>query len=170
MSVSLKSWETKSLLLNHISQNSPSVVIGSATEAPRGYYSCSIEGINGSLHIGVITNQPKVPAVVYLAESQRLALGYDQSVALVDFSSATLWGTTTLDGAFFEFLRDEERAQILVLHELGVVAISELGVELWRYTTSDILEEWEKVCGHLVLTLMDTSTSVELRLEDGAMI
>ena len=168
MNVILKSWEAKSLLLNHIGQNPPGVVVGSATQAPRGYYSCSVEGASGSLHIGVIANQPKVPSVVYLAKSQLTILGYDQSVALVDYPSATLRQTTALDGVFFEFLWDEERAQVLVINELGVVAISELGLELWRYTTSDILEEWGKANDRLVLTLMDTSASVELMLEDGA--
>lgn len=167
MSASLESWETKNLLLNHVSQNLPSVVVGSATEAPRGYYSCSVDGQNGALCIGVIVNQSKAPAVLYLAASQRAVFGYDQSVALVDYRSATLLETTPLDGVFFEFLRDEERAQLLVLHELGVVAISELGEELWRYTTTDIVQDWRRVTDCLVLNLMDTSASVELSLKDG---
>lgn len=167
MSVSLESWETKSLLLNHISQNSPSVVVGTATEAPRAYYSCSVEGANGLLLIGVVVNQSKVPSVLCLPTSQRVVIGYDQSFALVDCRSATLLGTTLLDGVFFEFCQDRERGLVLVLHELGVVAISELGEELWRYTTCDILEDWKLVDSRIVLTVMDTNVSVELRLENG---
>jgi hypothetical protein len=167
MTVSVQSWETKNLLLNHVQRNSPSVVVGSASEAPRGFYSYSVDEVDCPILIGVMVNQSKAPRALILPASQRVVLGYDQSIALVDCPSGKLLGTTLLDGVFFEFLRDEERGQVIVVHELGVVAISELGEELWRYTTCEILEDWRKVNGFLVLALMDTNEALELNLESG---
>jgi hypothetical protein len=166
--IHVKSWETKNLLLNYISRNSPSVVVGSDTEGPRGFYSCVVEGRDCQIHIGVIANQPKSPCTIFFPVSKQVILGYDQSIAVIDCPSSTLRRSTLLDGVFFEFLRDEERAQTIVVHELGVVAISEMGDELWRYTASEILEGWRRVDGCLILTLMDSNTTIELNLVGGA--
>lgn len=164
----LKSWDSKTLLLDYLRQNTPNVIIGCAVEAPRGYYSCSVGDVDLPLHVGVIVNQFKAPSILPLPKVQRAILGYDQSFVVIDCRSASLQQVTQLDGVFFQFLRAEERQQILALHELGVVAISEEGKELWRYTTNDILEGWMIVDNNLILTVMDSSSPVSLMLASGA--
>lgn len=166
--IQMEYWETRSLLLNHVEQNPPCVVVGNDTEAPRGFFSCVVDGVDNQIHIGVITNQSKTPRAIFFPVSRRVILGYDESVAVIDCLSAILRRAISLDGVFFEFLWDEEQAQIIAVHELGVVAISAFGEELWRYTTKEILEDWSMVNRRLILMLMDTDASVELNLEDGA--
>lgn len=169
MIASFQSWNSKSLLLSHLAECPVSVVIGRDVEAPRGYYSSSLEGISHPIQIGIIVNQQKAPSLLLLPLARRIFVGHDQSISIVDLESSSLLKTTLLEGIFFEFLHIEEMGLILVLHELGCMALSEQGEVLWRYITRDILEGWSVVGNRLKLIIMDDDTSVILSLENGAL-
>ena len=168
MSVPLESWDSKNLLLNHIAKCPRSIVIGVDVEAPRAYYSCSIANIKNPIQVGIVVNQTSTPAVLLLPGSCHLLIGHDQSVSVVDIGSAELQSTSLLEGVFFEFLRDDVHSQMLAVHELGVVAVSKHGEVLWRYITSDILEDWIVAGDCLSLTVTDGDTPLVLSLCSGA--
>lgn len=164
MNVPLVNWDTRNLLFNHIGKAASGLLVGGDAEAPRRYFSCSVE----RLEIGIIVNQPAhLPCVLAVPRSSRLFIGYDQSVAIIDVTSIALLNTMLLEGVFFEFLPDYGRQQILAIHELGVVALSLSGNVVWRFITPDIVENWQIVHDCLSLTVMDQRDKITLNVADG---
>lgn len=165
MDAALKSWESKSVFLNYVTQGGAYIMINNHVEAPRGYYSCTVGGGTRTIRVGLIVNQRQQPVMLPLPSSGCALFGYDQSISVVDYESVSVGKTINLEGIFFEFIIDREKARILALHELGVVALSEYGDELWRYLADDIIESWSLADDHLVLKIMDAETPFVLNLK-----
>lgn len=164
MIASLQSWDSKSLLLSHLAECPASIVVGWDVEAPRGYYSCSLKGAPYPVQLGIIVNQQKAPSLLLLLSARCVLVGHDQSISIIDLESGSLLETILLEGIFFEFLRIEEMELILVLHELGCMALSEQGEVLWQRAARDVLEGWRVVGDRLELTIMDDDTPEILNL------
>jgi hypothetical protein len=169
MIASLQSWETKSLLYRHLAEYPTSVVVGRDAEYPRGFYSCTLAGVTYPIELGIIVDYDVVPSLVLLSPARRVLVGHDQSISSVDLGSGLLLEKMDLDGVFFEFLRIEQMRLILVMHELGCIALSEHGIVLWQHTTRDILVGWSVVGSRIELAMWDVDTPDVLNLRSGSL-
>jgi len=167
MSVRLRSWESQNLLFQHLMCMASSLVIGGDIESPQAFYSCSVERKGEMIEIGIIVNQPGPPSVCHLQSSERVFIGHDQSLTIVDVGSCKVLEDILLEGMFFEFLTDDVFRQILVIHELGIVAVSSSGSIQWGYSTPDILEGWQLMNDRISLTVIDRLKPIILDLSSG---
>jgi hypothetical protein len=62
-----------------------------------------------------------------------------------------------LVGAFHDITDDKSRSQILVFHELGVLAVSLRGDLIWRFDAKDIVVGHNVIGGEMLLQFMDSS-------------
>lgn len=160
-------WGSKSLLLGYLSQWQKSIVIGSDAEAPRGYYSCSLGSSDNPIQVAIITNQPNIPALLFLPQDRYVLVGHDQSISILDLKIVSISDSILLEGVFFEFFHDEKQGLVLALHELGCMALSEEGKVLWRYLADDILEDWKIANDQITFTEMDRDEPVVVSLLTG---
>ena len=167
MSMVFRSWDSKSLLLAQIAKGPNSILIGEDIEAPRGYYSHAFTSSESALQVGILVNQEKVPSVLSIPWAALLFFGYDDSISVVDTANGVLVKTLRLEGQFFEFLVLDELQQILVMHELGCVALTNQGNVIWRHSSDDILEDWSTTDEELHLSEMGRSKPVTLSLKTG---
>jgi len=61
-----------------------------------------------------------------------------------------------LEGLFFEFVIESTIGQILAIHELGVLALSQDAEFRWRFIAPDILTGWQITEENIRLSIMDS--------------
>ena len=142
-------------------------MVGADTEAPRAYYSFSTERNGIPFQFGIIVNQRKSPHVLSLPASQMILVGHDQAISVVDFANLKLSISKLLDGLFYEFLSDSANEQILVVHELGVIALSMTCEVKWSFVSPDVLLNWQIEDGKLRLDVTDSPAPYLIDLRTG---
>ena len=95
-------------------------------------------------------------------------LSHGEHVSIVDLSNVAIVRTIALDCVFYGFIEVKERGLVLLIHELGVVAITTVGDELWRFNAGDVVTGYELRGDQLWLERMDAKP-VSVRLSDGAL-
>lgn len=167
MNLSLLPLESKNLLLRQSGEFSRSVIIGQHIEGPRAYYACHVD-TGDPIHIFIVVSQTITPEVWSHLESKTILVGHDQSLSVVDSEEARIKRASELEAIFFEFLDDNLHSQTLAVHELGIVALSHSGDELWRYLSDDIVENWEITNDRICLTIAEGNKPVFLSLLNGS--
>lgn len=163
-------WDSRSLLLDQLSKTERSILIGGDIESPSSFFSCRVTSCAGYVEIGVISNQPRgFVGFELLPDGTLLLIGHDQAFTVVNIAKVDVHLNEQLDGVFFEFLVDEPRHQVLAIHELGVVVLSFEGHVKWRYSSSDILEDWRIIGDSIRLSAMDEA-SVLVNLTTGTQV
>ena len=87
MNCKLTLWESKNLLLKHLSTYRNHVIIGNDIEASRGYYSYDFGEKDNSVAIGILVNQPKKPSLFPLSKDGVVLIAHDQSLSGLNFKN-----------------------------------------------------------------------------------
>lgn len=156
MSLPLIEWDSRNLLLEHLSKTAGSVLIGSDCESPSRFVSCRAASCLGHVEVGVVSNQSgDFVHCELLPDGNLLFIGHDQVVTVVSLAEGEVLVNERLDGVFFQFIVDEPRNQVLAVHELGVTAVSFEGDVQWRFSSVEILEDWQIAGGNIRLSAMN---------------
>jgi hypothetical protein len=170
MKLSLTEWDSRNLLLEHLSKMKSSVLIGRDVESPVVFVSCQVHSTLGLAEIGVIASQRGGSICCELLPGEKfLCIGRDHAVTIVNLTKCDVHLDERLEGVFFEFVPDASRSQLLAVHELGVLAISFDALVNWRRSSADILESWSIVGDSIELSTMDQPKMV-LDLVSGAIL
>lgn len=161
--------ETRSHLEGMLQHCRHSILVGADAEYPTEFYSvkirlgwsldCVVIGICNEGH-GVIPKLLLQPAV------STVILGFNREIIALripDLSTRFQIRTATI---FRAFLPLEDRKVILAFDEIGVIALTENGHELWRYE-KDVLQNYVIDGDTLKLSFMD-APRVVLDLSSGA--
>ena len=155
-SVEIQNWESKATLLAHLESNqSRAIVIGLTAEAPRAYYSLSVEFGESRIEVGVVSSGLGTEAAGVLVDNgRRMLVGHDMAVTWIDLERLVTGPSLPLGGVFFEFLTIDGEDDVVVLHELGALRASADGSVRWSVDT-DIVQDANLDAGVLVLATMD---------------
>lgn len=98
-----------------------------------------------------------------------LLLGYDASYAVIDVGARRLSHTGSLNGAFFDFVPGADPATMLVVHEIGILALDwKSGRVRWRFDC-DIISR-VSVDGDRLSVFQFDGPSAVLSMFDGQLV
>jgi hypothetical protein len=157
-------FESQNDLIAYLQVAVRSVLVGERTESPRVFRAFVVNTSKDELIVGVVANQTGVNCACWVSSDHLCAfIGRDRSVAVIDLKNAVVSSDSESDGAFFEFLFDSARGQLIAVNELGIFVFSEHGALRWKYECSDILCEWKIDDSRILLMTVDgESVSVDL--------
>ena len=155
--------ESKSLLVERLKDFPETILLGKNAEAPIRFALTSemsfgigvCIGIGGAGFAGMVT-----------PETQRVFIGHDCTVDVIDLVSRGVIQSVDLVGPFYEFLERQPQSLVLALHELGLVVFAEDGSVVREFYTPDIVEDWH-VDGNFVSLSLSGSKKMKLNLSSG---
>ena len=169
--IEAREWDTKSELTAHLVETQrPSILLGSASEAPRKFYSFTVSHGEELYEIGVSASGLGIAPSAILLEDKKVVVCFDTIVKWVDLLEMALTGCRRLDGAFFEFLPIKSNTEVLIVHELGICRVDSRGNFLWKLQT-DILEYANVYSDdEIAVKLLDCNSIFHISSVDGAII
>lgn len=182
--VEIQTWENKGDMMNFLANcNAESLVLGEDAEAEAGFYSASIhlnysaklhpswdELIGSRFNVGICSEGRGLkPHLLMLSEKQLVIFGLNSEVVGICVKNREVSFRTSLDYSLFRsFVHLSQVEMILAFHEIGVVALTEDGKELWKYSEDVIIDSL--VDGDtLQLSFMD-SPPVSINVLSGSVI
>ena len=141
--VEVHSWETKQALLDFLSTcEAGSVVLGAHAEQHKVFYSAYVHlGWSGLRRFGIgvcSEGHGLVPHLFLQPERLILIVGFNSEVVAVNVQTGKIGFQFALDALFRSFVFLSQHKVMLIFHEIGVLAVSECGEELWRYDRDTI--------------------------------
>lgn len=97
------------------------------------------------------------PQMLLLLESDMLMFGFNREVVAFSIVDMKVQFTVDLVAPFYRFLTIPGRSVILVLYEIGVIALSCDGRYLWQYD-KDIITDYRIADDQLIIEMMDSPT------------
>lgn len=143
--IKLLSFETPDALTDYLSGVDRSIRLESnVDDRYRSYfYGFEIENQNGTLRLGLSSHfNPSFVEACLIEKSNRVIIGYDQDLAVIDPERAEMLMHHKLFFYFYTFLNDPAHQQLLAIDELGVAALSPSGDLNWEFSTPDIVSGW----------------------------
>jgi hypothetical protein len=155
--LSARTWESKSALQAQLDErNARTLMVGLDAEAPRAYYSFSVDSNHGKGEIGVIASGHGVSAAAVLMDGgRRVLVGHDSWLTWVDMETLATFASRRLGGIFFEFLSVDHDEGTVVLHELGALRVDGSGAVKWSIDTDVVEDSTTDGNGNLILSQMD---------------
>lgn len=169
MSVEIKEWNSGAELMEYSRQPPIAVVIGGDSEAPRKYYSVTVETSDGSrFDLSIFSSGTGiVPGVLENPVNEFIAVGYDNIICFIHTNSHRVTSRHVLDGVFFEFLTTLRSGDVVVVHELGLARLDIYGNVVWKLGTN-ILEKCTLVSHDAAaIYLLDGGDPLMVSLENG---
>ena len=169
-SIESQSWETESEMTSFLKKcDAGSILLGQDAQQYIDYFSITVHFTHTGARFGVgiiSEGHGLTPQVLLDSQRQLLIIGLNHQVVGIDMTKreASFHIDLGLGALFFQFIPIAELQTILVLHEIGIVAISEDGKPLWEYSADDIIEDWKVKNEKISLKLMDAQP-VELDLK-----
>jgi hypothetical protein len=174
-------WASKDDLLNHVKKcDGGMLILGTDAAQEAAFYSAVVhfnyaarcqskllKTLPRSWGIALISEGHGLKPHTLILDNKTLVFGLNQKVVGIIADARQILFHLSFDSLFRAFIHLEEFKILLVLNEIGVIAITEAGSELWRYEKdimTDCLIE-ERV---LLIEFMD-SPSVRLNLLDGSL-
>ncbi len=157
--IELHSWETATDLKRALSTcQAGCLILGEAAESPNAFYSLTIYlGWQGlpQFGIGLCAEEHGLkPYWLWQPTVSEVWLGFNREVVAIGLEDQQIHFRVLLDSWFHSFVRLDQYRNILVFHEIGLVALQDDGQELWRYTR-DVIEEIDLQGDYLQLTFLD---------------
>lgn len=154
--IEIQTWETKGDMMNFLANcNAESLVLGEDAEEEVGFYSASIhlnysaklypiwnELIGSRFDVGVCSEGHGLkPHLLMLSEKQLVIFGFNSEVVGISIKNREVSFRTSLDYSLFRsFVHLSQVEIVLAFHEIGVVALTEDGKELWKYSEDVIID------------------------------
>jgi len=139
-------WDTKPELLDALSGCSEgSLLLGEDSEYPKAFYSATvwIGTLRAGLRqfgVGICEEIGLRPHLLALPDAGLLIFGFNDETVGVSLQEKRELFRLSLGTPFRSFASLPDADMILVFSEIGVVAVTKHGQELWRYD-EDIIEE-----------------------------
>jgi hypothetical protein len=152
-----RTWESEGTLLAYLDAcEDRALVVGNETEAPRAFYSFSVNSDCGRIEVGVITSGLGAGAAATLLDrGQRLLVGHDTRMTWIDTKTLTVISSRPLGGVFYEFLPLDCEDEIVLIHELGLLRVNANGVVKWSVDTGVVESATTDTNDNVILTIMD---------------
>jgi len=169
-SIQLNVWQTKHEMISFLrSLEVGYLILGENPEQEEAFYTVSVLlGPSQKDRFGVgICSQGHglIPALLLQPESSTLMFGFNSDVVGIEIPYGTVSFRLGLDALFYSFLPVHKRNMVLVLHEIGAVALNQKGQMMWKFAkdvvTGAVIEE-----EFLYLTFMD-SPPIRVHLSTG---
>lgn len=170
--ITLQVWETKSEMLSYLSKcEAGSLLLGEDADQEMHFYSATVRlgqaGVN-CFGIGICSEgHGLTPHLLLQPDAEVMVFGFNQEVVGINVKERKINFKIPLVSLFYNFLTLNQRQLILVIHEIGVVAITEEGKEIWRYD-KDIINDWVIEDDKLHLKFMD-APPVSIEISSGAL-
>ncbi len=145
------------------------VLLGKDAEQISDFYAVKVdsdwEGLN-SFGISIYSEGHGLePHLLVQPERNKLIIGFNSEVIGIDTAERKVGFQIRLSSLFRFFSVLNKYGMILVFHEIGVIAVSETGQEIWRFD-EDIIENCAIDNDSLSLTFMDAEP-MTLNIFDG---
>lgn len=138
-----------------------SLVLGQEIDRPAALFIVRFE--TGTSVLGVRQEGHGLAPELLMQENGSAWIGYNQSVALVDMADGHLITQVELPHLFYEFVPLPASAPLIVMHELGALALDLRGQRLWQ-VDGDVVTDFRVEEGELLVSFMDGRTlAVDLR-------
>jgi hypothetical protein len=143
--VTLQVWQTKSEMLSYLSKcKAGSLVLGEDAEPEVNFYSATVSlGWAGVSRFGVgiySEDHGLIPSLLLQPEAEVMIIGFNREVVGINVKDGKICFKILLDSLFYTFQVLYQQKLILVFHEIGVVAITKDGKEIWRYDKDIIVD------------------------------
>lgn len=171
--IALSKFQTKNELLVILNKcNSGNILLGKEARQEIAFYALKIffgSQSKNTFGIGIISEgHGLTPQVLILASKQQIFFGFNQEVVLIDCDNKKIIYEYALNSLFYKFIYLPNLELILILHEIGLVALRENGSKIWEFD-KDIVEDYEIINDKINLKFMD-SDSIQLSLITGKII
>jgi hypothetical protein len=173
--IEVTSLETENELRNRLRAcTSGGLLLGEDKEDKSKFYLLIISldcGKSGSRQfgLGIFSEEGSLaPHLLLLPEDELMILGFNKEAVGIRPRDGMYSFRLVFDSLFSSFLHLPQQGFILGIHEIGVIAFTKTGRELWRYD-KDVVTEYFVEKDRLNLRFMD-SPSVLLRLSDGRVV
>ena len=157
--LTLQVWETKNEMLSYQSKcEAGSLILGEHADQDIHFHSATVSlGWAGVSRFGVgicSEGHGLIPNLLLQPDAEVMVFGFNQEAVGINAKDGKINFKIPLDSLFYNFLTLNQRQLILVIHEIGVIAITEEGKEIWRYN-KDIITDWVIEDDKLHLKFMD---------------
>ena len=173
--IQLAKWGTKRELVHGlVACDAGSILLGDDIEEPREFYSAVVylewpKTRLGLFGIGICSESDIVtPHLLVEPNTDLLLLGMNAEAVGIRTRQKSEYFRIGLDSAFNSFIYLKQEKIVLISHEIGVVAMTAHGQELWRYS-KDIIVDLRIEESTVSLSFMD-SAPVALELASGRVI
>lgn len=170
--VRLQSWQTRDEMEAFLAGcDSGRLVLGEDAEGAVSFYSAAVYlhrdgSLAGRFGVGIWSEEHGLlPSLLLNPEKGLLVFGFNREVVGIGFPEGMVRFRVVCYTLFHRFIPISEPKSILLLDEIGVISITEEGVENWRFYR-DIIVSWSIADGKLRLDFMD-EPSVTLALKNG---
>ena len=168
--IEIRTWGSRAELLSHLSQLGPSyALLGQDSEVEKVFCSATVYLPGpGDRRIGygvVAEGHGLVPQLLLQDPQVGLMVGFNREVVGLDAEVSRIRFRHRLDALFWTFLATRTPDVIVAVHEIGAVALSADGAELWR-CSKDLVTDYAIVGDELRLTFAD-DPPVRLALATG---
>jgi hypothetical protein len=109
-----------------------------------------------------------IPQMLLLVEEEKLVFGFSFEIAVFSLANRSIEFRAELPAAFCSFVHLPSKSLILVIHEIGVMALSHSNQCLWQYE-QDIITDYQLINNKIIISFMDSPT-VAIDLRTGAVI
>ncbi|MBN1886577.1 MAG: hypothetical protein JW850_01250 [Thermoflexales bacterium] len=170
-SLELHEWQSKHQMISSLEDcEAGSCVLGENPDQESNFYSVVVHlGQSGLRRYGIgICSQGHglVPHLLIQPEFLRLILGFNSDIVGIRIPDGRVDFSLHLDSLFYSFLPVYNKKVILVMHESGVVSLTQNGQMIWKFE-KDIITRTTIEENYLWLTFMD-ALPVRLNLLNGA--
>ena len=173
--IKFNTWKTERELAHALAScDAGSIVLGDDVEDAREFYSATAylkwpKTNEGHFGVGICSeSHGLMPHLLMRSNTNLLVFGLNSEAVGISLVERRQCFRMGLDALFHSFIQLKEQKLILVLHEIGVVAITEDGSELWRYS-KDVIVDFTVEQSVISLNFMD-SPPVSLELASGHVI
>lgn len=155
----MRAWPTRGDLVEALAScGGGYLVLGDTAEYATGFHSIAIfpRGIiTRHFAIGICSETDGLPPNLLLKpEIGLIIVGYNSAIAGISVPGGEIRFEVQCDWLFSQFLDLPARKVTLALYEVGVLALSDAGEELWRRSTEIILD-WTLLDDRLTLEFID---------------
>jgi hypothetical protein len=168
--IDISSKKTKNEMSNLLNKcNTGHIILGDETEYENGYYTIVVHLDSNKkdlFGIGIISEgHGLIPHILLNSSKKKLFIGFNSETVIVDCMKKIVDFRISLNSLFYQFLYLNNPRIILVLHEIGLVALTEEGREIWKYD-GDIIQSYKIEEGNIFLEFLDNEP-VKLSLLNG---
>jgi hypothetical protein len=167
----MRAWPTRQELEEFLAEcGGGQEMLGAKTQYPQRFYSVTLfphGRLDERSGIGICSESPDLPPHLLLKpESHLLYVGYNNEVAAIGVPEGGIRFCFPCDWLFSHFVDLCDWKIILAFYEVGILAVSEEGEQLWSVST-DIIVDWAVDGDRLRLELLEAAPML-LDLRTGA--
>src|SRR5262249_807008 len=138
----LQSWEEKSQMAALLARcDLGSLILGEEAEQEVEFYSVTVHPQrNGMHHVGIGSGW-EGHSLMLEPGKEVLLLGVNREIVAIRVPEGQITARVTCDWLFYQFVALRQPKITLAFDEIGVIALTQEGKEIWRYS-KDVIVDW----------------------------